>query len=487
LSGNVVAVGRSGLAQLCPQPNHIERDMDAAWAAAAKAIREAIAAAGIAPQAIAGVGVTGHGDGLYCLDSKRQPLGHGMMSLDSRAAGVVAAWGKAGILERALPLVGQHPYPYSAPSLLAWMKRHEPERYRRVRHVFFCKDWLRFCLTGEIAIDLTEASTGFTDLDRQDYSGEALALYGLEEIAPALPPILESDSPAGTVTAEAARATGLIEGTPVAAGLHDVTAAAVGMGNLDPGDLTITAGTFSINEVLSDRPAIDRNPHGPRWSCRSGVRRGTWMNMSISPASSSNLEWVVKQLGEDNPAALLSGMETELDRAAASPASVIYHPFLYGSPHGSPDSAAFFGLKAWHGRAEMLQAVLEGIVFNHRTHVDALAGAFDVKRVRLTGGGSGHARMAQLFADGLGRPIEVPAQSEAAALGAALCAGVAVGAFADLSAAAEACCRIAAAYEPAPGRAAVLDRKFDLYTRLVAALQPFWQELDAPAESGDQH
>ena len=101
----------------------------------------------------------------------------------------------------------------------------------------------------------------------------------------------------------------------------------------------------------------------------------------------------------------------------------------------------------------MLQAVLEGIVFNHRTHVDILADAFDVRRVRLTGGGSGRARMGQLFADGLGRPIEVPAQSEAAALGAALCAGVAVGAFEDLQAAADACCAIAGTYRPDAGAA----------------------------------
>lgn len=487
LRGKVVAIGKGTLPQLNPQPMHMERDMEAAWSTAASALREAITLAGIPPTAIAAVGVTGHGDGLYCLDGAGRPLGHGILSLDSRASAIVSAWRETGILDRALPIIGQHPYPYSAASLLAWIKQHEPARYGAIRHVFFCKDWLRFCLTGEVATDLTEASTSFTDLHRQDYSDEALALFSIGEIAAALPAILESDARAGAVTAAAAKATGLAEGTPVAAGLHDVTAAAVGMGNLDAGDLTITAGTFSINEVLSDSPRIDRHPDGPRWSCRSGVHRGTWMNMSISPASSANLEWLIRQFGETSAGSLLSSMEAELDRAAAAPSSIIYHPFLYGSPYPSPGSAAFVGLKAWHRRADLLQAVFEGIVFNHRTHVDALASAFDVKRVRLTGGGSSNPRMAQLFADGLGRAIEVPAQSEAAALGAALCGGVAVGAFPDLAAAAAACCRIDGAYRPADGRQAKLERKFGLYTRLVGALQPFWPELDAPDESGASH
>ena len=484
LSGRVAGVGKAMVEQLCPQPSHVERDMAATWSAAALAMREAVAAAGISAGSIAGVSVTGHGDGLYCLGRDRRPLGRGILSLDSRASGIVASWRAAGVLDKALPLTGQHPYPYSAASLLAWIRRHDPERYAAIGHVFFCKDWLRFCLTGDIATDLTEASTSFTDLHSQDYSGEVLSLFGLDGIEAALPVILEPAARAGAVTAEAARATGLAEGTPVAAGLHDVTAAAVGMGNLDAGDLTITAGTFSINEVLSDAPRVDSHPEGPRWSCRSGVRRGSWMNMSISPASSANLEWVVRQFGERDAGQLLSAMEAELDRAATASSAIVYHPFLYGSPYASPASAAFLGLKAWHGRADMLQAVLEGIVFNHRTHVDVLSGAFDVRRVRLTGGGSGNRRMGQLFADGLGRAIEVPAQSEAAALGAALCAGVAVGAYEDLRAAAGACCAIAGTYRPDEARREVLGRKFDLYTRLADALQPFWTELDGPGARG---
>src|SRR5471032_2809911 len=136
------------------------------------------------------------------------------------------------------------------------------------------------CLSDVPATDPTEASSSFTNVRTQQYSADVLDLYGLASIGRALPQIVSSTAIAGHVTSQAAAQTGLKEGTPVACGLHDVTSSAVGMGNTEPGILSITAGTFSINEILSDRPQLD-----PRWSCRNGTRPGQWMNMSISPAS----------------------------------------------------------------------------------------------------------------------------------------------------------------------------------------------------------
>jgi L-xylulokinase len=476
-AGRCLGVGHREVPQLHPAPHRVERDMGGLWAAAAAAIRDALADAKVDAADIAGVGVTAHGDGIYLLDREARPLGHGIMSLDSRAFAVAEGWQRDGSAERALELTGQQPSPYAPVSLLAWVKRHEPGRWRRLGHALFCKDWLRYCLTGAIATDLTEASTGFTDVHTQDYSAEALALFGIADAAPALPAIALPVALAGTVTAEAARLTGLKAGTPVATGLHDVTASAVGVGNVEPGTLSITAGTFSINEVLSAEPRID-----PRWSCRAGTRRGQWMNMSISPASSSNVEWFLQRIGNGMPsAALLGEMDGELERAFADDSRIVFHPFLYGSPHAGPASASFLGVQGWHGRAHLLRAILEGVVFNHRVHVDALAGGLPVSRCRITGGGSKTPRIAQLFADGLGRTVEIAQTQEAAALGAALCAAVAVGMHPDLEAAARACCRVEAAYQPRPARQAALEQSFRRYLKLVEALQPLWPELDPAA------
>ncbi len=307
------------------------------------------------------VGVTGHGDGLYLLDRAGQPLGPGIQSVDSRAQAVTAGWAANGVRDRIEALTAQRPYPYAASTLLAWIARHEPERFAAIGHVLFCKDWLRYRLTGVVATDPTDASTAFTDARTQAYSDELLALLGLDALRAALPPILPSSGVIGTVSAAAAAATGLRQGTPVAGGMHDVTASAVGLGNLQPGALSITAGTFSINETLSDHLAVD-----PRWTARAGLRPGQWMNMSISPASSNNVDWFLRQAyGAEAEAAARGGpplwdvVEADLAAPAAADAP-LFHPFLYGSPYEGPASAAFLGLRSWHGRADMLRAVVEG-------------------------------------------------------------------------------------------------------------------------------
>lgn len=276
-NGRIVGIGQARVPQITQTPRQIERDMKECWRLVAETIREALADAGCSGSDIAGIGVTAHGDGVFLLDREAQPLGRGVMSLDSRAFGVHEGWKEAGLLDHLMPIAGQRPYPYSATTLLAWIKRFQPERYDAIGTVFFAKDWLRFCLTGRIATDLTEASTAFTDLHTQSYSQKILQTLDLQEITNALPPMLNSCDRAGHVSAEAALMTGLLEGTPVSAGLHDVIAASVGLGQVRAGDMTVTAGTFSINEVLRDRPVI-----GAEWACRAGYRKGLWNCMAIS-------------------------------------------------------------------------------------------------------------------------------------------------------------------------------------------------------------
>jgi L-xylulokinase len=330
---------------------------------------------------------------------------------------------------------------------------------------------LRYRLTGVIATDPTDASTAFTDARTQLYSDQLLALLGLTDIRPALPEIFPSSMVIGAVSAEAAARTGLLAGTPVAGGMHDCTVSAIGLGNLEPGSVSITAGTFSINETLSDHLAVD-----PRWTARAGLRPGQWMNMSISPASSNNVDWFLRQAySAEWDAAARTGrsvwetIEADLTGPVTADAP-LFHPFLYGSPYEAPASAAFFGLRSWHGRADMLRAVVEGVVFNHRFHVDALRSRFPVSRAGITGGGSAQPRSAQLFADALGLTVDVPRTTEASALGAALLAAVGIGLAPSLADAVSRACRVEARYEPDAARQAALSERFDRYIDLAEAV-----------------
>jgi L-xylulokinase len=475
--GEPVGGGQVPSQQRTPRDGWVEKDLDDLWAGASEAIERALRAAGADGADVAAVGPTGHGDGLLVLDDRLRPLRPAILSLDGRAGAVAARLRRSGGAARALELVGEAPFAVEPPVLLAWVKEHEPGVYRRIRHVLSCKDWLKLKLSGRITTDPTDASAGFTDVRTQAYAPGALALFGLDELGGALPEIVRSDEVAGEVTAEAAAATGLAPGTPVVSGLHDCDASAAGCGCVRPGQLTMIAGTFSINEVISDAPVRDE-----RLLCRNWVEPGRWITMANSAASATNLEWFVGRLApleaEHAEAAGSSPFGFVGEEVAATlgePSRLLYLPFLYGSPRHPDASGAFVGLKGWHTRGHLLRAVFEGVVFNHRTHVDALRDHFEVRELRLTGGGARSEVWAQVFADALGQPVSVTSSREAGALGAALCAAVAAGLHPSLADGADQAVRVVRTYLPEERRSAELAEAYQRYLALIEALAPEWE------------
>lgn len=482
-TGHARATASARVPQESPHPRWLERDVDALWTASAGAIRSAIEQSGADPRDVIGVGVTAHGDGLYLLDAEGRPARPGILSLDSRAYKIVERWEAEGRFERMLEVTGQVPGPLSPAALLTWVAENEPDVFERSRWALPCKDVMKLRLTGEVSTDLTEASTSFCDVRTQTYSDEALAVYGLEDCAGMLPPVVGCTEVAGTVTAEAAERTGLAPGTPVVSGLHDVDACAIGIGCLDPGQLAMIAGTASINEVISDQPIVDE-----RWFCRNFVRPGQWMNMSLSLSSATNLEWFVQRLCRaDVAAATARGedpfafVEREIAAVADEPAEVLFLPFLYGSPHGAAASGTFLGMRGWHDRGHLLRAVLEGVAFNHRTHVDALRDAFEMSEGRLTGGAARSRRWAQMFADALGLTVLLTDAGESGALGTAMCAAVGAGTHGSLEEAAAASVRVTEQLEPNPDSQEQLEAKYAHYRKVIDALGDAWEASPTPS------
>jgi L-xylulokinase len=479
VNGRVCATARRRIAQAIPAPRHVERDLAALWRATAEAVQEVVEASG-RPEIIAVV-ATAHGDGMYLLDQAGEPLGPGILSLDSRAGAIVAGWAADGTAAAALSLSGQMPHASAPSALLAWLRHSDFDRFARIGHVLACKDWLRFCLTGTIGTDLTEASTSFTDVTNQDWSPEILDLYGLSCLRKALPDVSRPDEIIGHITPEAAAMTGLRAGIPVAAGLHDVTASALGIGGHRAGRIAIVAGTYSINETVSHAPKAD-----PRWFCRNGLRKGEWNNMAISPASAANYDWFLDTLtGADRQRTEAEGksihatVEPEVRAALSRPSTVLFHPYLFGSPHGPQASGGFLGLHGWHDRGDLIRAVIEGIAFNHRVHVDALREGFQPTEARLTGGISRSPLYAQVFADALGLPVTVTETDEAAAWGAALCAGAGLGLFAGPTADPRDLEFIT--YTPDLSRRAALEDRYRLHCDLATQLAPLWPRIEALA------
>lgn len=472
--GRPVAVGGARCPGSTPRPGWVERDMDSLWQACVDAIRACLAEAPVgADRAVRAVGIAGHNDGLYLVDEDLRPVRPAIMSADARAAGQVRRWQADGTAAAMLEVIGQEPFAGSPMTLAAWLRVHEPEALAATRWTLFCKDWLRLRLTGHVGTDATEASAGFLDVHTRAYSDRALAAFGISELAATLPPLAGSAEIVGEVTRQAAEETGLVAGTPVVCGAHDVDAAAVGVGSIAPGEVSVVAGTFSINQVVTDAIRCD-----PRWQCRQWIEPGRWLAMATSPASASNLDWFVQRFGPDTFEQVNREIADVLDDASF----VMYLPFLYGAPHGITAGGAFVGLRGWHSRGHLLRALFEGVVLGHRRHLAALRERFATgDRVRLTGGGARSDIWCQQFADAFGVPVEVTDTPEAGARGAAVLAGLGVGAWPDLSTAVAATVRVTRSYPPRPSETARFDRLYQRFDRLIAIgdlVEPLADEPD---------
>jgi L-xylulokinase len=462
-TGREVATASAANEISTPHPRWLERDMDEVWSQVAAAIRDVLAQVGPDVE-ISGIGICGHNDGAYLVDDDLVPVRPAILATDSRAHEYSARTAVGAVGAQALALTGQVPFAASPASLYAWLRDTEPEQYRRVRWALFCKDWIRLRLTGEVATDPTDGSASFVDLNDRQWSSSALDLFGLGGLRDAMPPILSSTAVAGTVSAAAAALTGLKIGTPVVTGAHDVDAAALGIGAIGIGAASLVLGTFSINQVVADTPVTDA-----RWQARAFLEPGQWLHMSTSPAGAVNLDWAIRRLGPytasgaPDPAAAVAEAMT-----ASAEDAPLFLPFLFGSPHGNNVQAAWTGLRGWHGRAEMLHAVLEGVAFNHRTHLRGLQEVFTIERpVRVCGGGARSADWTQMLADVLDLPVEVTDAAEAGTRGAALLAGIGTGIYADLDAAVAATVHVIRAQQPRPDQVAYRDQRYQRYLAAV--------------------
>ena len=214
-------------AMLTPKPGFVERDMEEMWQANCTVIRGVLEKTGIAPGDIAGVGVCGHGKGLYLWGQNGRPLGNGIISTDNRAYEYPLRWRADGTEARAFAMSCQHVMACQPVALLAWLRDNEPERYREIRWVFACKDYIRFRLTGKAGAELTDySSDNLINLHTKKYDPQLLELFGLGDMLDKLPPLCNALDICGSVSRDASEACGLLEGTPVIGGMFDIDACA---------------------------------------------------------------------------------------------------------------------------------------------------------------------------------------------------------------------------------------------------------------------
>ena len=359
-----------------------------------------------------------------------------------------------------------------------WVRRNEPENWRRVRKVILPKDYVRFRLTSEFATDVADGSgTLLLDVARRTWANEVLKKT---ELSPQiLPRLYESQEVCGNISDEGAKETGLKLGTPVVAGAGDQAAGAIGIGITRRGTVSATIGTSGVVFAATDRPALD--PLGRIHTfCHAIPNR--WHVMGVTQAAGLSLRWFRDQLGCGEP-----GDGDAYDRMCEAAARVkpgaegaFWAPYLMGerTPHLDPHArAAFVGLTASHTRAHLVRAILEGVAYSLKDTFTILEEiGVPAQRIRLGGGGARSPLWRQIQADVYGNDVEIVAAEEGAAYGAAILAGVAAGCWASVDAACEAVVRVASRVSPDPTVCSLLHQQYQVYRRIYPALQSMFDD-----------
>ena len=467
-----------------PKPLWAEQDPEDWWRAAQQAIRGVLLETGVGSDDIEAVGLSGQMHGLVLLDENDEVLRPAIIWCDQRCQDQVD-WinGTAGadmVLDQtANPMLTG----FTAPKLL-WVRDHEPEIYKRVRHVLLPKDYIRFRLTGEFVGDVSDSSgTALFDVVNRRWA--APLIEKLEIDASTLPQTVESSEVTGTVSAVVSEHTGLKTGTPVVGGAGDQAASAVGNGIVEPGLVSTTIGTSGV--VFSHLDEVAYDPEGRVHTFCHAVP-GKWHVMGVTQGAGLSLQWFRNQLGQDAAAEAerrgCDPYEVLSEEAAEVPAGaegLFWLPYLMGerTPHLDPHArGGWIGLTAKHTRAHLIRSLIEGVSYSLKDCLGIVASlGVDVKVVRASGGGARSALWRGILAAAFGVPIATLESQEGSAYGAALLAMVGSGRFGSV----EDACREAILernrVEPDPAWQARYESDYPVFQKLYPALKERFPEM----------
>lgn len=480
LGGNEIATAGKQTRTIIPKPGYTERDMEELWLTNCECVKHAMEKAGISGQEVLGVAVCGHGKGLYPWGKNGKPAYNGIISTDNRAWKYPKKWAESGLQKELYHQICQEFMACQQVSLLAWFKDHNREVYDNIQYVFSVKDYVRFRLTGAAYCEATDISgSGLMDVKNARFDRQMLERLGIGEVYEKLAPIKYSYELCGRICEEASKLTGLLAGVPVAGGMFDIDACAVAADVTSTEELVTIAGTWSINEFISEKPIMD----GKIAMNSLFAIPGYYLAEECSATSSGNLEWYLENfIGEgDIPkdTDVYGYANKMVDSVAPEESDVYYLPFLYGSNAHPLGKAAFVGLTSYHNKAHMLRALYEGVVFSHRRHIEKLLSARNSpKAIRMAGGPVQSKVWVHMFADVLGYPIVTVNAKELGALGCAMAAAVVAGIYKDYKDAARHMVHVSKKIYPDSKRTEIYGKKYKKYIAVSNALDTVWGQFE---------
>jgi len=439
------------------------------WAQTVSALKEITA---IRPETIAAVSFSGQMHGLVTLDGRDNVIRPAILWNDQRTQAecdyLNNVIGRDALIAHTanVALTG-----FTAPKIL-WMRNNEPENFRRIAKIMLPKDYIAYRLTGVHATDTSDASGMLLlDVEHRQWSVFMLELLGISEKQ--LPQLYESHQVIGAVLPEVAAATGLPAGCKVVIGGGDQAVGAVGTGTVQDGMCSVSLGTSGVVFLASDSFRVDASSSALHSFCHAS---GRYHLMGVTLAAAASYQWWIESILQTKDH---DGEQLAIGRLGDN--AVYFLPYLNGerTPHNDPAARGLFvGMNMTTSRADMTQAVMEGVIFSLRDTVEAAKRlGLPVTRARIIGGGAKSALWCQMTADIFGVPVEKIQSQEGPALGAAILAAVGGGAYPSVEEACRKLIKTAESFAPDPLTVERYDERYRHFAALYGQVKDVFTSL----------
>lgn len=473
--GRVIGSATTSLNLSSPHPLWSEQEPREWWEATANSIRQVLAEANVSGDEVAAIGLTGQMHGLVVVDEDHEVLRPAILWNDQRCGAECDEIRARVPLARLVQITGNDALTgFTAPKIL-WLETNEPEIYRCIKHVLLPKDFIRFKLTGTLAMDKADGSgTMLFDLAQRNWSSDILEALHIP--AEWLPPTFEGHETTSEISAAASELTGLRAGTPVVAGGGDQSTQAVGVGVVRPGTIAVTLGTSGVVFAATESLLIE--PAGRLHAFCHAVA-GRWHLMGVMLSAAGSLQWYHDKFA---PERSFVELVAEAAEEPAGSEGLLFLPYLSGerTPHPDPLArGAWIGLTGRHGPAHLTRSILEGVAFGLKDMLGLMkdAGLASVEQIRLSGGGAKSSLWRQILADVFEAELVTVNTTEGAAFGAALLAGVGAGVWSNVD---DACAQTVFVKDrivPNPADVETYRAMYEQYQSLYPALKQTFHAL----------
>ncbi len=407
------------------------------------------------------IAFTGQAESLVVLGAEGKPLMNAISWMDERSTEECEALsGMFGPVECEAVTGQMAVLPTWPATKIAWLKKHRPEVYNNAATYMLLKDYVVFYLTGKKLADMSIATFSFYfDIYNKVYWKDMLDAIGISESQ--LPALCEPCTVAGTLLPEVAQQMHLDAETQVNVGTLDHFAGMIGTGNIQPGGITLSTGTVMAMATMCGTPTPKR--------CGSAMHYGflpdTYVLLPVAESGGVSLEWFRRNCMQVD--------YDEMNRALAErkPGELLFLPYLVGTNAPEFDAEAsgvFWGLRQEHDAIDMAGAVMEGVSFVLRKNCEHISEkGVKLTQIIATGGGAKSPIWCQMQADITGLPVCIPAEKEAACLGAAIISAVSAGRYENFQEAVADCVDMQMTYQPRPTQ--WLERKYRRFGALYQA------------------